>query len=90
MFHSYNNHQTCLKWLALKCTLPKVVRWNPYTIIWIEETNKAHIDPFKLHTLKDNHHFDFQGKGTSLKNIYVIMTSDLESTTSAKNGSEDP
>ena len=49
---------------------------------------KAHIDIFKLHALKDNHHFDFQGQGASLKNISVIMTSDVGSTTSS--GSEDP
>ena len=29
VFHSCSNHQTSLEWLILKCTLPKVVRWNP-------------------------------------------------------------
>ena len=91
VFHSYNNHQTNLEWLKLKCTLPKVVRWNPSTIVWLEETKKTHIDVFKLQALKDNHHFDFQGQRTSLKNIFVIMTSNVGSTTSIKSGSkEDP
>ena len=77
VFHSCKNHQTSLEWLTLKCTLPKFVRRNPSTIIRLEETMKAHIDVFKLHALKDNHQFDFQGQGASLKNIYVIMTSDI-------------
>ena len=78
------------KWLTLKCTLPKVVRWKPSTIIWLEKTKKAHIDVFKLHALDDGHHFDFQGQGTSLKFFFVIMTSNVGSTTSAKSGSGDP
>ena len=88
VFHSYNNHQTSLEWLTLKCTLPKVVEWNPSTIICLEEIKKAHIDVFKLHALNDNNHFDFQGQGTSLKNISIIMTSDIGFTASAKSGSE--
>ena len=72
VFHSCNNHQTSLEWLTLKCTLPKVVRWKPSTIIWLKEIKKAHIDVFKLHTLKDNHPFDFQGQGASLK-IFPLL-----------------
>ena len=91
VFHSCKNHQTSLEWLTIKFTLPKVVRWKSSIIIWLKETKKAHIDVFKHHAFKDNHHFVFQCQGASHKNISVIMTFDIGSTTSAKSGSkEDP
>ena len=73
--------------LELKCTPTEVVRWNPSTIILLDETKRLHIDAIKIEALNNGHHFGFQDQRVPLKNNFIIMTSNIGFTTNAKGAS---
>ena len=57
------------------------------TILFHDEIKKAYPRIFKLQTLKDGHHFDYQDRRKYLKNASIIMTSNVGSTSTTKSGS---
>lgn len=61
--------------------LTEAVRRNPYTIILLDEVEKAHPDVFNilLQVLDDGHLTDGQGRTVDFKNTILIMTSNLGS-----------
>src|SRR5699024_4258879 len=61
--------------------LTEAVRRNPYTIILLDEVEKAHPDVFNilLQVLDDGRLTDSQGRTVDFKNTIMIMTSNLGS-----------
>lgn len=61
--------------------LTEAVRRNPYTIILLDEVEKAHPDVFNilLQVLDDGRLTDSQGRTVDFKNTILIMTSNLGS-----------
>lgn len=61
--------------------LTEAVRRNPYTIILLDEVEKAHPDVFNilLQVLDDGRLTDGQGRTVNFKNTILIMTSNLGS-----------
>ena len=59
--------------------LTEAVRRNPYTIILLDEIEKAHPDAFNilLQVLDDGRLTDGQGRTVDFKNTIIIMTSNL-------------
>lgn len=57
--------------------LSEKVRRNPYSVILLDEIEKAHPDVFNilLQVLDDGHITDAQGRKVSFKNTIIIMTS---------------
>ncbi|MSE09704.1 AAA domain-containing protein, partial [Lactobacillus salivarius] len=57
--------------------LTEAVRRNPYTIILLDEVEKAHPDVFNilLQVLDDGRLTDGQGRTVNFKNTILIMTS---------------
>lgn len=70
-------------------TLTEAVRRRPFTIILLDEIEKAHPDIFNilLQVFEDGHLSDSQGRRVSFKNTLIIMTSNVGSTAIAKGGS---
>jgi ATP-dependent Clp protease ATP-binding subunit ClpB len=62
--------------------LTEAVRRRPYTVLLLDEIEKAHPDVFNilLQVLDDGRLTDGQGRTVSFKNVVVIMTSNVGST----------
>ncbi|MYV06812.1 ATP-dependent chaperone ClpB [Lactobacillus salivarius] len=71
--------------------LTEAVRHNPYTIILLDEVEKAHPDVFNilLQVLDDGRLTDGQGRTVNFKNTILIMTSNLGSEFLLENDSTD-
>ena len=61
--------------------LTEAIRQNPYSVILLDEVEKAHPDVFNvlLQVLDDGHLTDGQGRTVDFKNTVIIMTSNLGS-----------
>ena len=59
--------------------LTEKVRRHPYSVILLDEIEKAHPDVFNmlLQILEDGHITDSQGRRVDFKNTVVIMTSNI-------------
>ncbi|MEM9217499.1 MAG: ATP-dependent Clp protease ATP-binding subunit [Cyanobacteria bacterium P01_F01_bin.150] len=68
--------------------LTEAVRRNPYTLILMDEIEKAHPDVFNLmlQLLDDGQLTDSQGRTVNFKNTLIIMTSNLGATAIEKGG----
>jgi ATP-dependent Clp protease ATP-binding subunit ClpC len=68
--------------------LTEAVRRNPYTVILLDEVEKAHPDVFNmlLQLLEDGRLTDSKGRTVSFKNTLLIMTSNLGSKVIQKGG----
>ena len=68
--------------------LTEAVRRNPYTVILLDEVEKAHPDVFNLllQLLEDGRLTDAKGRTVSFKNTLLIMTSNLGSKVIEKGG----
>ncbi|WP_282709030.1 ATP-dependent chaperone ClpB [Ligilactobacillus sp. Marseille-Q7487] len=71
--------------------LTEAVRRNPYTIVLLDEVEKAHPDVFNilLQVLDDGRLTDGQGRTVDFKNTILIMTSNLGSQVLLENVQED-
>jgi ATP-dependent Clp protease ATP-binding subunit ClpC len=60
-------------------TLTKAVRRKPYSVVLLDEIEKAHPDVFNnlLQVLDEGHHTDNYGRMIDFKNTVVIMTSNV-------------
>ncbi|MEO0457334.1 MAG: ATP-dependent Clp protease ATP-binding subunit [Cyanobacteria bacterium P01_A01_bin.114] len=69
--------------------LTEAVRRKPYTVILMDEIEKAHPDVFNmlLQLLDDGHLSDSKGRKVSFKNTLIIMTSNIGSKVIEKGGS---
>ncbi|KAF9619566.1 hypothetical protein IFM89_007393 [Coptis chinensis] len=67
-------------------TLTEAVRKRPFTLLLLDEIEKAHPDIFNLllQVFEDGHLTDSQGRTVSFKNTLIIMTSNIGSTAIAK------
>ncbi|KAJ3675830.1 hypothetical protein LUZ60_004872 [Juncus effusus] len=63
-------------------TLTEAVRRKPFTVLLLDEIEKAHPDIFNilLQIFEDGHLTDSQGRRVSFKNTLIIMTSNVGST----------
>eukprot|EP01018_Ginkgo_biloba_P003570 Gb_36602 [translate_table: standard] len=70
-------------------TLTEAVRRRPFTLILLDEIEKAHPDIFNilLQVFEDGHLSDSQGRRVSFKNTLIVMTSNVGSAAIAKGGS---
>jgi ATP-dependent Clp protease ATP-binding subunit ClpC len=70
-------------------TLTEAVRRKPFTVVLLDEVEKAHPDVFNilLQVLEDGRLTDSQGRVVSFKNTLVVMTSNVGSQVIAKGGS---
>nr|CAE05369.1 OJ000315_02.14 [Oryza sativa Japonica Group] len=68
-------------------TLTEAVRRKPFTVVLLDEIEKAHPDIFNilLQIFEDGHLTDSQGRRVSFKNTLIVMTSNVGST-SISNG----
>ncbi|HEY9763588.1 MAG TPA: ATP-dependent Clp protease ATP-binding subunit [Trichocoleus sp.] len=68
--------------------LTEAVRRNPYTVILLDEIEKAHPDVFNilLQVLDDGRLSDAKGRTVSFKNTLIIMTSNIGSRVIEKGG----
>lgn len=68
-------------------TLTEAVRRKPFTVVLLDEIEKAHPDIFNilLQIFEDGHLADSQGRRVSFKNTLIVMTSNVGST-SISNG----
>ncbi|MHB9111966.1 MAG: ATP-dependent Clp protease ATP-binding subunit [Thermoleophilia bacterium] len=66
--------------------LSEAVRRKPYSVILLDEIEKAHPDVFNilLQILEDGHLTDSQGRKVDFRNTIVIMTSNIGAKTIAK------
>ncbi|KAG2571919.1 hypothetical protein PVAP13_7KG121085 [Panicum virgatum] len=62
-------------------TLTEAVRRKPFTVVLLDEIEKAHPDIFNilLQVFEDGHLTDSQGRRVSFKNTLVVMTSNVGS-----------
>ena len=67
--------------------LTEAVRHKPYSIVLLDEIEKAHPDTFNilLQVLDDGHLTDSKGRVASFKNTIIIMTSNMGSETILEN-----
>ncbi|KAK9108669.1 hypothetical protein Syun_024680 [Stephania yunnanensis] len=67
-------------------TLTESVRRRPFTVILLDEIEKAHPDIFNifLQVFEDGHLTDSQGRRVSFKNTLIVMTSNVGSAAIAK------
>ncbi|KAL5216317.1 hypothetical protein ABZP36_007718 [Zizania latifolia] len=67
-------------------TLTEAVRRKPFTVVLLDEIEKAHPDIFNilLQVFEDGHLTDSQGRRVSFKNTLIIMTSNVGSTSISK------
>ena len=72
--------------------LTEAVRRNPYSVILLDEVEKAHPDVFNilLQALDDGRMTDGQGRTVDFKNTVIIMTSNLGSQEIMNRQGEDP
>ena len=72
--------------------LTEAVRRKPYSVILLDEVEKAHPDVFKilLQALDDGRMTDGQGRTVDFKNTVIIMTSNLGSQEIMNRQGEDP
>ncbi|KAJ3697186.1 hypothetical protein LUZ61_000891 [Rhynchospora tenuis] len=63
-------------------TLTEAVRRKPFTVLLLDEIEKAHPDIFNilLQIFEDGHLTDSQGRKISFKNTLIVMTSNVGST----------
>ncbi|NJR66367.1 MAG: ATP-dependent Clp protease ATP-binding subunit [Leptolyngbyaceae cyanobacterium CRU_2_3] len=68
--------------------LTEAVRRKPYTVILLDEVEKAHPDVFNLllQVLEEGHLTDSKGRTVSFKNTLLIMTSNIGSKVIEKGG----
>lgn len=71
--------------------LTEAVRRRPYSVILLDEMEKAHPDVFNvlLQVLDDGRLTDGQGRQVSFKNTIIIMTSNVGSSAIAENAGRD-
>ena len=71
--------------------LTEAVRRRPYSVILLDEMEKAHPDVFNvlLQVLDDGRLTDGQGRQVSFKNTIIIMTSNVGSSAIAENAGHD-
>jgi ATP-dependent Clp protease ATP-binding subunit ClpC len=69
--------------------LTEAVRRKPFTVILMDEIEKAHPDVFNilLQVFEDGHLTDSHGRKVSFKNTLIVMTSNVGSQQIAKGGS---
>ncbi|MDQ0993853.1 ATP-dependent Clp protease ATP-binding subunit [Streptomyces sp. V3I7] len=69
--------------------LTEVVRRNPYSLLLLDEVEKAHPDVFNilLQVLDDGRLTDSQGRTVDFSNTVIVMTSNLGSEAIARSGS---
>ncbi|XP_050226107.1 chaperone protein ClpD, chloroplastic [Mercurialis annua] len=69
-------------------TLTEAIRRRPFTLVLLDEIEKAHPDVFNilLQLFEDGRLTDSQGRRVSFKNALVVMTSNVGSTAIAKGG----
>ncbi|KAL6584617.1 hypothetical protein OROMI_003906 [Orobanche minor] len=62
-------------------TLTEAIRRRPFTVVLLDEIEKAHPDIFNilLQLFEDGHLTDSQGRSVSFKNALVVMTSNVGS-----------
>uniref|UniRef100_A0A0E0NFQ8 Clp R domain-containing protein n=1 Tax=Oryza rufipogon TaxID=4529 RepID=A0A0E0NFQ8_ORYRU len=67
-------------------TLTEAVRRKPFTVVLLDEIEKAHPDIFNilLQIFEDGHLSDSQGRRVSFKNTLIVMTSNIGSTSISK------
>ncbi|KAL3835436.1 hypothetical protein ACJIZ3_010172 [Penstemon smallii] len=67
-------------------TLTEAIRKQPFTVVLLDEIEKAHPDIFNilLQLFEDGHLTDSQGRRVSFKNALVVMTSNVGSAAIAK------
>lgn len=67
-------------------TLTEAIRRRPFTVVLLDEIEKAHPDVFNilLQLFEDGHLTDSQGRKVSFKNALVVMTSNIGSAAIAK------
>ncbi|KAL6652830.1 hypothetical protein ACP70R_011755 [Stipagrostis hirtigluma subsp. patula] len=67
-------------------TLTEAVRRKPFTLVLLDEIEKAHPDIFNilLQVFEDGHLTDSQGRRVSFKNTLIVMTSNVGSTSISK------
>ncbi|KAL1559024.1 chaperone protein ClpD, chloroplastic-like [Salvia divinorum] len=67
-------------------TLTEAIRKRPFTVVLLDEIEKAHPDIFNilLQLFEDGHLTDSQGRRVSFKNALVVMTSNVGSAAIAK------
>ena len=72
--------------------LTEAVRRKPYSVILLDEVEKAHLDVFNilLQALDDGRMTDGQGRTVDFKNTVIIMTSNLGSQEIMNRQGEDP
>jgi len=71
--------------------LTEAVRRRPYSVLLLDEIEKAHPDVFNvlLQLLDDGRLTDGQGRVVDFKNVIIVMTSNLGSTYIAQPGTDD-
>ncbi|CAN1138526.1 Chaperone protein ClpD, chloroplastic [Linum perenne] len=69
-------------------TLTEAIRRRPFTLVLLDEIEKAHPDIFNilLQVFEDGHLTDSQGRRVSFKNALIVMTSNIGSSAIAKGG----
>ncbi|XP_055825306.1 chaperone protein ClpD, chloroplastic isoform X2 [Solanum dulcamara] len=67
-------------------TLTEAIRRKPFTVVLLDEIEKAHPDIFNilLQLFEDGHLTDSQGRRVSFKNALIVMTSNVGSTAIVK------
>ncbi|XP_011658949.1 chaperone protein ClpD, chloroplastic [Cucumis sativus] len=67
-------------------TLTEAIRRKPFTVVLLDEIEKAHPDVFNivLQLFEDGHLTDSQGRRVSFKNALIVMTSNIGSTSIIK------
>ncbi|CAI9113791.1 OLC1v1014470C1 [Oldenlandia corymbosa var. corymbosa] len=67
-------------------TLTEAIRRKPFTVVLLDEIEKAHPDIFNilLQLFEDGHLTDSQGRRVSFKNCMIVMTSNVGSSAIAK------
>ncbi|XP_059291601.1 chaperone protein ClpD, chloroplastic isoform X2 [Lycium ferocissimum] len=67
-------------------TLTEAIRKKPFTVVLLDEIEKAHPDIFNilLQLFEDGHLTDSQGRRVSFKNALIVMTSNVGSTAIVK------
>lgn len=70
-------------------TLTEAVRRRPFSVVLLDEIEKAHPDVFNLllQLFEDGRMTDSQGRSVSFKNTLIVMTSNVGSTAIARGGS---
>mmetsp|Transcript_9627 Transcript_9627/g.24649 ORF Transcript_9627/g.24649 Transcript_9627/m.24649 type:complete len:952 (-) Transcript_9627:80-2935(-) len=70
--------------------LTEAVRRRPYTVVLMDEVEKAHPDVFNmlLQILEDGRLTDSQGRTVSFKNVLLILTSNVGSSVIEKGGKQ--